>query len=288
MVIRINPSRMPLWRSPTEMQFGSGPNALRIESVSRAQERLIHLLLRGMPNGLVREMADTLGVQEHEKLISALEPALMDYRFAHVDADFVAKQFAEICRVQSTHNFNGEAVIAGRKLRRVFVSEPHDLLQNALSNSGVGEVRSDNFLQFDFAILIAHHAVSPQSYSPWLSAAVPHVAIIYNADGVVVTPVIERGKTPCLNCFHQEQSKLDSAWPELASQMLFSKQRFDDSTSQLFGSAIACQRALETLDALSDFEVRDRNRMGYRLSFSSGTVSEFAWGYASECLCQQG
>jgi hypothetical protein len=116
---------------------------------------------------------------------------------------------------------------------------------------------------------------------------IPHVAVIFDHDGVTISPVIETGKTPCLTCFHEQQILKDSAWPEIASQLLFSEQKFDDSTSRLFAAAIATQRTLDRIDELSNFRVQDRNRIGYRLSISAGTVSEFRWEFSSSCLCQK-
>ena len=290
MVLRINPSRMPLWRSPTEMQFGLGIDAPRIRELTQAQERLIKMLYRGMPDNYITEAAKNLGVDNQEEILNTLSPVLLNVTFPQVDEDFVSRNFAEICRAQSTYNHSGEAVIAQRKLQTVHLSESGKttkLLTEALENSGIGRITSKHLPRPDFAILIANHVLAPSAYSHWLNEGVPHVAVIFNEQGVAVSPVIETGKTPCLTCFHEQQIDRDSSWPELASQLLFSDQRFDDSTSSLFASAIACQRALESIDQLGNFVVQSRNRIGYRLDVASGSVSEFRWGFADRCLCQQ-
>ena len=290
MVLRINPSRQPLWRSPTELQIGMELNAPRLREMTRAQERLIQMLYKGIPNSYLQEAADKLGVTNPDEILEAVTPTLLEVSFPQVDEEFVARNFAEICRAQSTYNHSGESIIAQRKLHSVFVSNDAGcgkLLLDSLSNSGIGRISSSDQDQHDFAILIGHQVLPPSSYAHWLNSMVPHVAVIFDHDGVSVSPVIETGKTPCLTCFHEQQVRLDQAWPEIASQLLFSEQKFDDSTSRLFGAAIASQRALDCIDELASFVIRDRNRVGYRLSIRTGTVTEFRWEFSARCLCKQ-
>lgn len=248
------------------------------------------MLYKGMPNSFLAEAANNLGVDNPESLLDSIASTLIEVTFPQVDEKFVARQFAEICRAQSTYNHSGESVIAQRQTRSVFVSNSHEtekLLVNALTNSGIGFVGSEPKETYDFAVLVANLTLAPKSYSHWLNSLVPHLAIIFDNEGVTVTPVIETGKTPCLTCFHEQQVDRDSAWPEVASQLLFSEQKFDDATSRLFGAAIACQRALDCVDELGSFVVSDRNRVGYRLNIGTGTVSEYRWDFSSRCLCQQ-
>jgi len=289
MVLRINPSRVPLWRSPTELQIGIEVNAPRLKDMTRAQERLIQMLYKGMPNHFLAEAAKTLNLENADQIVSQLSPVMMEVSFPQVDEAFVTRNFAEICRAQSTYNHSGESIIAQRKLHSVFIEEVTNcgkFIAEALTNSGVGRLNDDDSKEFDFAILIANHTLPPKSYAHWLNSVIPHIAIIFDSDGVIITPVIETGKTPCLTCFHEQQIDKDSAWPEIASQLLFSDQKFDDSTSSLFGAAIASQRTLESIDQLSNFEIQERNRLGYRLSIRTGTVTEFRWDFSERCLCQ--
>lgn len=290
MVLRINPSRQVLWRSPTELQIGMEPNAPRLRDLTRAQERLIQMLYKGMPNNYLSEAAEKLGVPNPNEILEAITPTLLEVTFPQVDEEFVARNFAEICRAQSTYNHSGESIIAQRKLHSVYLTNDFGcgaLLNASLTNSGIGNINNSEQGRHDFAILIGHQVLPPSSYSHWLNSMIPHVAIIFDHDGVTVSPVIETGKTPCLTCFHEQQIKRDIAWPEIASQLLFSEQKFDDSTSRLFGAAIASQRALDCIDELGSFVIQDRNRVGYRLSIRTGSVSEFRWDFSGRCLCKQ-
>ncbi len=69
MVLRINPSRMPIWRNPNELQLGESTNAIRIAGLSPGQERLIKLLYRGVADSYFKEVAETVGANEPEKLL---------------------------------------------------------------------------------------------------------------------------------------------------------------------------------------------------------------------------
>lgn len=291
MVLRINPSKFPVWRSPTELQIGLDPGAPRFKDLTRAQERLIQMLYKGMPNIYVKEAAGNLAISNPQEIIDLVKPTLMEVTFPQVDEDFVKRNFAEICRAQATYNHSGESIIAQRQTRTIFLSEQQNcgkLITDALANSGIGETGFTQSDEYDFAILIGNLVLPPSSYKHWLNTSTPHISIVFDQDGVTISPVIETGKTPCLTCFHEQQISKDPAWPEIASQLLFSEQKFDDSTCRLFAAAIACQRTLDTVDELASFTVNDRNRVGYRLNVSSGTVSEFRWDFSSNCLCQQG
>jgi hypothetical protein len=290
MVLRINPSKFPVWRSPTELQIGLEATAPRFKDLTRAQERLIQMLYRGMPNTYIKEASGNLAIPNPQEIIDKVQPVLMQVSFPQVDEDFVTRNFAEICRVQATYNHSGESIIAQRKTRTVYISDNSKcgkLISDALTNSGIGQTDTRQSEECDFAILIGNLVLPPTSYNHWLNSLTPHIAVVFDQDGVTVSPVIETGKTPCLTCFHEQQIAKDSAWPEIASQLLFSEQKFDDSTCQLFAAAIASQRSLDTVDELASFIVQDRNRIGYRLNVRSGTVSEFSWEFSSKCLCQK-
>ena len=290
MVLRINPSRIPLWRSGNEIQFGSGANAVRLTGLERNHEKLLQMLTKGIPNSYFRQVAADLGVDTVDEFLTSIQPALIQSTEFAIDQDFVANQFAEICRAQASYNHTGAAIMANRKASRVFAGgdASSELAVTSLANSGVGLVTANPDKVVDFAILFSQHTIAPGQYSTWLSNMTPHIAVIFDQVGVLVTPVIEAGKTPCLTCYHEQLTAQDSAWPSLASQLLFSEQKFDDSVSKHFGVGIAVNRALNAIDSLAKFGISETNRLGYRLDVASGTVSTLAWGFAERCLCQQG
>lgn len=311
MVLRINPSRMPLWRHPNELQLGVGANAVRIKGLSAGQERLISLLYRGLPDGLLLEVADAVGAENPNALLEQIKPALIGRAGepTTLSAEYVETHFAEICRAQATHSIDGAVVLQQRKYAKVFVQSCGDasaLIANSLGRAAVGcivtdsdapletesrvepiaELTSSQIDKIDFAVLISHNAVSPGSYSPWLGRSIAHISVVFDADGLTVSPVIEASKTPCLSCFHESQIQSDGDWPAIASQLLFAKQHFDDVSARMFAAALVCQRALSRIDESAGFSVTEANRTGYRLSMASGKITEFNWQFNEACSCK--
>lgn len=290
MVLRINPARQPLWRNETDLQLGVGKNAVRLSNLTMNQQRLLQMLYKGIPNTYFKALAKEYAAEDAEALLDLVKPALLQSTNYPTDEDFVAKQFAEICRAQSSYNHSANAVIANRKSARVYLSNGDgvgQLISNALRNSGVVSIGDQAEKNFDVAILIGQHAFAPSAYACWLSRMVPHVAVLFDEEGVLVTPIIEPGKTACLSCYHEKLTTADPAWPALASQLLFSKQKLDDSTSKLFGAAIAVSRVLSHIDGLGAFGSTEPDRSAYRMNIAQGSVRKLGWSFAPNCLCKQ-
>ncbi|CAB4690707.1 unannotated protein [freshwater metagenome] len=135
-------------------------------------------------------------------------------------------------------------------------------------------------------MLLSNNAVAPRDYAKWMVDGVAHLSVVFDAEGVTISPVIEVAKSPCLSCFHENQTAADASWPAIASQLLFSKQDFDDSVAALFAAAIACQRVLQFVDRAAGFDSSSIDNSGYRLSIGSGQVSEIQWQFSAACACR--
>jgi hypothetical protein len=302
---------MPLWRHPNELQLGVGEKALRIKGLSAGQERLISLLYRGVPDDFLIQAAEAVGAEDPAALIEKIQPALLARAGepTTLTAEYIETHFAEICRAQATHSIDGSVVLQQRKHSRIFVQscgETTSLIAQSLGQAAIGFIVTDDDSNFeteskveilsqqsdsqidkiDFAILISQNAVSPGSYSPWLGRSIAHISVVFDVDGLTVSPVIEAGKTPCLSCFHEAQIRNDGDWPAIASQLLFSKQKFDDVSARLFAAALVCQRAMNLIDEAAGFSTTAANRTGYRLSMASGKITEFDWQFTEACTCR--
>lgn len=294
MVLRINPSKALLWRSPSEVQFGTAPDALKLQNLTAAQERLLGLLSRGIADEYFDEVALAVGASEHSQLLENLDGALLKdaAKPTALSAEFIASRFAEICRAQAIHSREGSVILAARQSRTVFVQNKtlaHKPILESLKQSGIGRLVCDSAeqdQQFDFAVLLTNNAIAPAEYSLWMMRAVAHLSVVFDSTGVTVSPVIDSGKTPCLSCFHENRTAQDSAWPAIASQLLYSRQAFDDSVASLFAASIVCQRILQFCDQLADFEPAEANRTGYHLATDTGQISEVNWGFSSLCECR--
>jgi hypothetical protein len=301
MVLRINPSKELLWRSPSEVQFGSSTDAVRLVQLTAGQERLLGLLNRGIADEYFDDVAQAVAAENPRELLGQLDSVLLrDAALpTQLSAEFLEARFAEICRAQSIHSREGAAVLAARQTRKVFVqakAAAHELIVHSLRQSGIGAIVTelssfDEFAEaitcesFDFAVLISNNAVAPRDYAKWMLAGVTHVSAVFDSEGVAISPVIEVAKSPCLSCFHENQTAADLAWPAIASQLLFSKQDFDDSVAVLFAAAIVCQRVLQFVDRAAGFDSVSPDHTGYRLSIGSGQISEIQWQFSTACAC---
>jgi hypothetical protein len=143
-----------------------------------------------------------------------------------------------------------------------------------------------NLEAIDCAAIIAHEAIEPRRYVQWLNRDVPHLALSFEVDHASVSPLIVPGRGPCLFCLEQARVNEDPSWPVLASQLVTTKDRLDDSSSRLFCAGVAIQKILAQLDSVGDFRQTDKELVGYRLNLSSGTISEFRWPEHDACSCK--
>ncbi len=302
MVLRINPSKELLWRSPNEVQFGSSSEAVRLAQLTAGQERLLGLLSRGIADDYFDDVAAAVGAENHRELLVKIDSTLLREASlpTELSAEFLESRFAEICRAQAIHSRAGESILSARQARQVFVqanTASQELIVHSLRQSGIGEVTSEydhreNVAEkttpehFDFAVLLSNNAVAPRDYAKWMVDGVSHVSAVFDSEGVTISPVIEVSKSPCLSCFHENQTATDSAWPAIASQLLFSKQKFDDAVASLFAAAIVCQRVLQFVDQAAGFEPAPTEHVGYRLSVGSGQISEIRWQFNAACACR--
>jgi hypothetical protein len=143
-----------------------------------------------------------------------------------------------------------------------------------------------NLEAIDCAAIIANEAIEPRRYVQWLNRDVPHLAISFEVDQASVSPLIVPGRGPCLFCLEQARATQDPSWPVIASQLITTKERLDDSSSRLFCAGVAIQKILGHLDFVGEFRQTEKELVGYRLNLSSGTISEFRWAEHEACSCR--
>lgn len=346
MVFRINPNQQPLWRTPYEMQLGTGANPVILRQLTPAQERLIAALYKGVADQQLPLVTSQLGLSQSEtdEFLNQVGPMLLAESPApktkiQLSSEFVAGAFAEIIRASLLHAVDGEAVLIGRAGRSVHIediSRTGLMIAQGLAAAGLGHLIShdENQVQqsdlgptgypsqllgrpridalrtllaaspnkamvstgkkllerqlqkLDCAVLIAHQAMEPRRYAPWLSRDVPHIAVTFDAEFATVSPMILPGLTACLFCLENLRTDHDSNWPVLASQLVSSQKRFDDAASQLFTAGVVIQKILARLDKVSGFKLHEENLTGYQLNLKSGAVTEFVWAQHPACNCK--
>ena len=346
MVKRINPNQEALWRSPFELQLGTGSKPVLLKKLSPAQERLIAALYKGVADQQLPLIQNQLALSEAEtdEVLSQLGPVLLAERpksKTELSAEFVAAAFSEIIRASLLHSVDGESVLIARAARAVHledISRTGLVIAQGLAAAGVGHLISHDggqvtdadlgptgypsqllgrprvdalrallaaspnkavvstgskllekqLQKMDCAVLISHQAMEPRRYAPWVSRDVPHIAVSFDSQFASVSPLIIPGQTACLFCLEIMRTEQDAQWPVLASQLIASQKKFDDSASQLFTAGIVIQKILARLDRVSGFELAEENLTGYRLNLKSGEITEFVWPQHASCDCNHG
>jgi hypothetical protein len=343
MVIRINPNQEALWRSPFELQLGTGAKPVLLKKLSPAQERLIAALYRGVADQQLPIIQNQLGLSEAEtdEVLSQVGPVLLAERpksKTELSAEFVAAAFSEIIRASLLHAVDGESVLIARAARSVHledISRTGLVIAQGLAAAGVGHLISHDggqvnsadlgptgypsqllgrprvdalrtllaaspnkalvstgskllekqLQKMDCAVLISHQVIEPRRYAPWISRDVPHIAVSFDSQFASVSPLIIPGQTACLFCLEILRTDQDAQWPVLASQLIASQKKFDDSASQLFTAGIVIQKILARLDRVAGFDLAEENLTGYRLNLNSGEITEFVWPRHNACQC---
>ncbi len=151
MVIKLNPAKVPIWRTPTTLQIGLGADALVLQNLRAEQEKLINLLYRGVADGAIQNISRTLGSSDIEtgELLKRLSPALLDVpeqeiaKLPALNDAFVAQAFAEIIRASFSSGIDGNSVLRSRAARIVALDTADKaslLLALGLAAAGVGAI----------------------------------------------------------------------------------------------------------------------------------------------------
>lgn len=128
--MRINPNQQPLWRTPFEMQLGTGKDSVILKNLTNAQERMIAALYNGIADQQLSLITEQLGLtkDESKRLVESVGEVMLTESPAKPNKiklgdDFIAGAFAEIIRASLLHSVDGEAVLLGRAERSVHVDD---------------------------------------------------------------------------------------------------------------------------------------------------------------------
>lgn len=149
MVIKLNPAKVPIWRTPTTLQIGLGSDALVLQNIRAEQEKLINLLYRGVADGAIQNISRTLGASDNDtgELLTRLSPALLDVseqdlaKLPALNDAFIGQAFAEIIRASFSTGIDGISVLRTRAARVVALESGDKaslLLALGLAAAGVG------------------------------------------------------------------------------------------------------------------------------------------------------
>lgn len=107
---------------------------------------------------------------------------------------------------------------------------------------------SSTFDQVSLAVLLTSDITNPTSYQTWLARDVAHIAVVFDEEGVEVSPLVIPGKTSCLGCYEKYRLEHTLNWPVIAPQLLALDRSLADSAMLLFASGVVVNQALNYLD----------------------------------------
>jgi hypothetical protein len=133
---------------------------------------------------------------------------------------------------------------------------------------------SGSFDAVSLAVLITTDIVNPASYQIWQARDIPHLSIVFDEEGVEVSPLIEPGKTSCLACYEKHRIETEPNWPVIAPQLLALDRTLADSALLLFASGVAVNQILNFIDhGQSESNAVRLNRDGKIASFMPPAIS---------------
>lgn len=133
---------------------------------------------------------------------------------------------------------------------------------------------SGSFDAVSLAVLITTDIVNPASYQIWQARDIPHLSIVFDEEGVEVSPLIEPGKTSCLACYEKHRIETEPNWPVIAPQLLALDRTLADSALLLFASGVAVNQMLNFIDhGQSESNAVRLNRDGKIASFMPPAIS---------------
>lgn len=164
-------------------------------------------------------------------------------------------------------------------------------LQTRVSNAN--RMSEGTLNRLDCAVLISQSVTAPMRYAIWARKRIPHLNITFGERYIDVSPVIFAGRNPCLGCLDLHRQSLDSAWPAIASQVMATNLRFDDTSSRSFAAGLAAKAVLIQLDsnALQGPDPGEPETLtpaasrGFRLDLIEHRVYEFTWPASAQCSC---
>ncbi|HWR86155.1 MAG TPA: hypothetical protein VN200_09195, partial [Rhodoglobus sp.] len=189
MILKLDPGRPLVWRTPDSVQLGVDPPAAVVERVTPAQERMLAALAVGVSDTGLAMLARGTG-SERDELLRAIAPAL-----SSADAPAAAPTVAVTGHDELATAIAG--MLAGSGVRTTVAADPDSLPDGTPA----------------IAVLAAHFVLDPTTHGHWLRRDVPHLPVVLSDTGAHIGPIVEPGSGPCLLCLELHRRDADEAWP---------------------------------------------------------------------------
>lgn len=254
MILRLDPRRPFVWRTPTSIQLGIDPAVVILEDVNDGDARVLAALATGVTRQGLSVIGGSAGVEEArlDALVEAVGPALETAHASEPRPDTV-------CVIGS--------VPAAARIAALLAAAGHRVLAATVLDDLDTEPISA-------AVLVSHHVIDPREHLRWLNRDVPHLAVVFSELAATVGPLVRPGSTPCLACVEQQRTDADPSWPAIGYQ-LWGIPAAADTT------LLATEAALETVRMLAE-----RPEDQVRIDAEGGARIRRRWDYSPRCGCR--
>ena len=211
-MLRLDPTRIPLWRDATTMQLGEHAES-RLTDVSPWQERLLFELTRGLPESGVDVWAEWKRV--HPREVRAFLSSLGD-AVTRLDLESRAARGGVV--LEAARGGASDPVVVA--MRMALEASGYTVTVVEEADPGEHDRAAAEASGADFVVLLARHVLDPRRAAPHLRADRAHLPVVIGGAGIVVGPLVVPGATACITCLHLTRRDADRAWPVLALQLL--------------------------------------------------------------------
>lgn len=256
MILRLDPAIPRVWRDPETLQFGIDRQLLVLRELSLGDERLIHALGSGVSRAALDLLAARSGapVADVETLLARLSPVLARERNSPRTSTV------------SLVGAGGTALLIERSLAA---------LGMIVHRLGAGSPDQPA----DFGIALGQHVLDPRLHRYWLRRDIPHLGVVLGESSARVGPIVEPGRTACLNCVERHAIDADPAWTAIATQLLARAAPPESPLVSLEAAALAVRAVVSHLDGGAGM------RHIARIEAESGRVTRVAVPAHPSCGC---
>jgi hypothetical protein len=306
MILRLDPRRPIVWRTPNSLQIGVDPALAMLFDVSVGESRVIDALVTGVTRSGLDMLAYRAAVSpaQVERLLSSLTAALLPSSPDAVSPP--THSLAVRGHGIGTDRIVGVLLEEGHRVTSALASEGVSFINRAgagrgsVSGSGsgngagsgngrtrrrvrpaAGAAAADPGEQPFAAILVSTHVVDPHEHLRWLRRDIRHLPVIFGEAGVTIGPLVIAGTSACLSCVEQQRTRVDSSRPAIMAQ-LWGTAAAAETTSWATEAAVEVVRMLRA-------SIRNPNHAAFsvRLDTQTGERRLRVWRATDECGCRE-
>ncbi len=100
----------------------------------------------------------------------------------------------------------------------------------------------------DLVVLVEHGVADPAGHRVLVTDGTPHLSVVLREASVLVGPLVQPGRTPCLRCLDLHRTDADPDWPAIAAQLAVRHPDAEETAVATVGAALGAAHTLAFLD----------------------------------------